>query len=118
MPVLSSARVLRVIGQDLETRGLKAFDIRCFPDRYEASCGYQAPPAQTPVLLAYTVPEIEEIEIQWQAKPYELYEVQASANLHDWTKAVYPVLPTTATGRLSQFTKTDPALFFRILKVP
>ena len=56
--------------------------------------------------------------IQWQAKPYELYEVQASSNLRDWTAALYPVLPTTTTGQLTKFKKTEPALFFRLLKVP
>lgn len=71
MAVLSNARVLRVIGQDLEARGLKAFDIRCSRDRYEADCGYQAPPAPTPVALVYSVADIEELERQGQARRSE-----------------------------------------------
>ena len=71
MAVLSNARVLRVIGQDLEARGLKAFDIRCFPDRFEADCGYQAPPAPTPVTLVYSVADIAELERQGRLKQRE-----------------------------------------------
>lgn len=62
MPALSNARALRVIGQDLEARGLKTFDIRRYRDRFEAHCGYQAPPAPTPVLLEYAAADIEELE--------------------------------------------------------
>lgn len=62
MPALSNARALRVIGQDLEARGLKTFDIRRNRDRFEARCGYQAPPAPTPVLLEYSAADIEELE--------------------------------------------------------
>ena len=71
MPALSSARVLRVIGQDLEARGLKTFDIRRYHDRYEARCGYQAPPAPTPVTLEYSVAEIEQLYRQGQDKRSE-----------------------------------------------
>jgi hypothetical protein len=64
----SNARVLRVIGQDLEARGLKTFDIRRYRDRYEALCGYQAPPAPTPVTVEYSLRDIEELEERGQDK--------------------------------------------------
>lgn len=66
MPALSNARALRVIGQDLEARGLKTFDIRRNRDRFEARCGYQAPPAATPVLLEYSTADIDELESRAQ----------------------------------------------------
>ncbi|MBM4263228.1 MAG: hypothetical protein FJ145_17580 [Deltaproteobacteria bacterium] len=67
MPALSNARALRVIGQDLETRGLKTFDIRRQRDRFEVHCGYQAPPAPTPVLLEYSAADIDELESRAQS---------------------------------------------------
>src|SRR4249920_3633502 len=71
MSDFSNARALRVIGQDLETRGLKTFDIRFVGGRYKASCGYQTPPAPTPVTLEYTMDDIDELEGQGQSRRSE-----------------------------------------------
>jgi hypothetical protein len=58
------ATALRSIGQDLERRGLKTFDI-CFEGgEFIALCGYQAPPAATPVELKYRPSDIEELDQQ------------------------------------------------------
>jgi len=59
--------------------------------------------------------------LQWQAKAYELYEVQTATNLSApvWVLAGNPVIPTTSTGSLSNL--YDPALprrYFRVVKVP
>ena len=54
------AAALRCIGQDLERRGIKAFDIRFDGGGYLAQCSYQAPPATTPVTLAYTIADLGE----------------------------------------------------------
>ena len=54
MPAVSYSEILRVIGQDLEIRGIKAFDIRDEGDRFFVQCGYQDPPAATPVTLYYS----------------------------------------------------------------
>ncbi len=56
--------------------------------------------------------------IQFQAKPYELYELQASTNLANWVRAVNPIVPTTSTGTFTGFTNNAPYLFFRVQKVP
>lgn len=72
MPALTNARALRVIGQDLEARGLKTFDIRRYRDRFEAHCGYQSPPAPTPVLIEYSLADIEELESQAQANRHDV----------------------------------------------
>ena len=61
MPAVSYSEILRVIGQDLEIRGIKAFDIRDEGDRFFVQCGYQDPPAATPVTLYYTARDIEEL---------------------------------------------------------
>jgi hypothetical protein len=62
VPAVSYSEILRVIGQDLETRGIKAFDIRDEGDRIFVQCGYQDPPAATPVTLYYTPRDIEELK--------------------------------------------------------
>jgi len=59
--------------------------------------------------------------IQWQAKPYELYEVQVSTNLTgtNWVRSGNPLLPTNAIASFSNFYSTASSpRFFRILKVP
>jgi hypothetical protein len=54
------ATALRSIGQDLERRGLKTLDIRLEGQEFIALCGYQEPPAATPVELRYRAGDIEE----------------------------------------------------------
>jgi hypothetical protein len=68
VPAESYSEILRVIGQDLEIRGLKAFDIRDEGDRICVQCGYQVPPAATPVTLYYTPRDIEELKPQGAEK--------------------------------------------------
>jgi hypothetical protein len=56
------ADALRCIAQDLERRGLKAFDIHLARNEYVANCGYQEPPAPTPVTIQYTLKDLEELD--------------------------------------------------------
>jgi hypothetical protein len=56
--------------------------------------------------------------IQWQAKPYELYELYGSTNLTHWTRAMNPVVPTNAPASVAPATNAGPREFFRVLKVP
>ncbi|MBI3851777.1 MAG: hypothetical protein HY298_16100 [Verrucomicrobia bacterium] len=57
--------------------------------------------------------------LQWQAKPYELYELQGSTNLTTWTRVLNPILPTTSTGTATGFFNSAlPRQYFRIQKVP
>lgn len=64
MPAVSYSEILRVIGQDLESRGIKAFDMRDEGERILVQCGYQIPPAATPVTLHYTRRDIQELKPQ------------------------------------------------------
>jgi hypothetical protein len=68
VPAVSYSEILRVIGQDLETRGIKAFDIRADGERILVQCGYQDPPATTPVTLYYAPTDIEELRLQGEEK--------------------------------------------------
>src|SRR5260221_3287669 len=55
--------------------------------------------------------------VQWQAKPYELYELLGSTNLSTWTRVGNPILPTNATPTVTGIA-TNSAMFFRVLTVP
>jgi len=59
---ITFAPALRSIGQDLERRGLKTFDIRFDGREFVALCGYQEPPAATPVEITYRPSDIEELD--------------------------------------------------------
>jgi hypothetical protein len=65
---LRCSDLLRAVGQDLELRGMKTFDIRCESEKILVDCGYQAPPAETPVTLSYTFEDIKEIQIKGDEK--------------------------------------------------
>ncbi|MFO1487256.1 MAG: matrixin family metalloprotease [Verrucomicrobiota bacterium] len=59
--------------------------------------------------------------LEWQAKAYELYEVQTVTNIAstNWARLGNPVLPLTNTGRFTNYnTATSAARFFRVQKVP
>jgi hypothetical protein len=56
------AEALRCIGQDLASRGLRAFDLSTDGAKYIVECGYQEPPAATPVTLHYTAADLEQLD--------------------------------------------------------
>ena len=62
MPRINFAMALRCIGQDLERRGIKCFDIRFEANEYLALCGYQEPPAETPVTIRYRPVDLADID--------------------------------------------------------
>lgn len=62
MPGLSYATALRCIGQDIERRSLKSFDIQVRGRTFLVEAGYQEPPAPTPVSIEYTLEDIEELD--------------------------------------------------------
>ena len=62
MPRIHFATALRCIGQDLERRGIKCFDIRFEANEYIALCGYQDPPAVTPVTIRYRAVDLADLD--------------------------------------------------------
>jgi hypothetical protein len=62
MCAIAWSEALRTIGHDLEMRGIKTFVIRCEADLYLVEAGYQSPPAPTPVILRYTLDDIEQLD--------------------------------------------------------
>ena len=57
-------------------------------------------------------------KLQWQAKPYELYEVEASSNVSPWAGSVSPALPVGQIAAATNFNRAAGRLFFRVRKVP
>ena len=62
MPTFNYATALRCIGQDLERRGLKSFDIHLRRNTFIVEGGYQEPPSPTPVSVEYTFKDIDELD--------------------------------------------------------
>ena len=56
--------------------------------------------------------------LQFQAKPYELYEVYGSTNLLTWRRAINPIVPAAALAVATRHTNGSGRQFFRVLKVP
>lgn len=65
---MNYAAALRAIGQDLHSRGLKTFELRTEGNEFVAECGYQGPPAETPVSLLYTARDLENLDSQGQTQ--------------------------------------------------
>ena len=73
-------------------------------------------PTNAASVLRFT--SISPTNLNWFATPYELYEVEASANFTNWFRMGNPVMPTTTNGSLTNFTASTNRLFFRVLRVP
>ena len=68
MPIFNYSTSLRCIGQDLEHRGLKTLDLLKEGQDYVVRCGYQPPPAATPVTLHYSQGDIKQLEEEGREK--------------------------------------------------
>jgi hypothetical protein len=62
MPRINFAMALRCIGQDLQRRGIRSFDIRFEANEYIVLGGYQEPPAATPVTIYYRAADIADLD--------------------------------------------------------
>jgi hypothetical protein len=65
-----------------------------------------------------TITFISKTNLQFQAKPYEVYELYSSTNLISWTRAMNPIVPTNTVAVVTNFPNALPNQFFRVLKVP
>lgn len=53
-----AAEALRIVGRDLDLRGIRTFIIRCDRDLFVVTGGYQPPPAVMPVTVHYASSDI------------------------------------------------------------
>jgi hypothetical protein len=56
------AEALRIIGHDLQLRGIKTFLVKCESDLFVVEGGYQSPPAITPVTLHYGPGDVTQLD--------------------------------------------------------
>src|SRR5262245_45211052 len=115
-PRITYADALRCIGQDLERRSLKAFDIRFERNEYIAECGYQEPPAPTPVTIHYSLKELQELDISGEAKRGESARPKEFLNLVQIFRAIGGYLDKNE-ARLVRLTNNDAAGKEPIFKV-
>ena len=77
---LTCATVLRCIGQDLERRGLKSFDIRAQSRGFLVEGSYQEPPSAAAVSIQYTFSDIEELDRSGESRRGEVARGQEFIN--------------------------------------
>jgi hypothetical protein len=77
---LTYATALRCIGQDLERRGLKSFDIRAQSRGFLVEGGYQGPPSAGAVSIQYTFEDIEELDRSGESRRGEMARAQEFIN--------------------------------------
>jgi hypothetical protein len=110
------SEILRVIGQDLEIREIKAFDMRAEGEKILVQCGYQVPPAATPVTLSYTPGDIKELRPQGEEKRGQPLERRDFFTLSQTLRAIggYVDQQTARLIRLSNNDFSGADVVFRI----
>jgi hypothetical protein len=73
VPAFRNSKILRIIGQDLESRDIKAFIISREGNRFDVQGSYQKPPTETPISLEYGFREIDELDLERGQKREELH---------------------------------------------
>jgi len=63
------AEALRIVGRDLDLRGIRTFIIRCDKDLFVVTGGYQPPPAVMPVTVHYACSDIDRLLIEAENNP-------------------------------------------------
>jgi hypothetical protein len=56
--------------------------------------------------------------LQFNARPYDLYEVVSSEDFSAWSRAANPLLPTVTTGSATGLESGATARFFQVRRVP
>ena len=108
MPRINFAMALRCIGQDLERRAIKCFDIRFEANEYLALCGYQEPPAETPVTIRYRAVDLADIDDAGAAKQGQTAPPKEFLNLVQILRAIGGFLDKNE-ARLIRMTNNEPA---------
>ena len=87
------SEALRIIGEDLDLRGIRTFLIRCEADLFVVDGGYQSPPAATPVTLHYASNDIEQLDRKARERNDHLSSVKDLLSLSQilWAVATYVI---------------------------
>jgi hypothetical protein len=107
---------LLMIGQDLDRRGIKTFDVRCVAGLYIVEAGYQSPPALTPLSLHYTSDDIQRLDRETQERNGSGSAVQDLLSLGRvlWAIGAYM---TVKSVRLLRIWNTDSTEGLPIVKI-
>jgi hypothetical protein len=116
MRQIDYATALRCIAQDLERRGLKAFDIRFERDEYVAECGYQEPPAPAPVSIHYLLDDIDELDRDGESKRGTILPATEFLNHVQIFRTIGGYLDKNE-ARLIRLTNNDPSQMGSLLVV-
>ena len=99
-----TSEALRIIGRDLDLRGLKTFSIRCDDDVFVVDAGYQAPPAAMPVTLHYCRKDIEQLKRNAEERCDDLSSTSNFIHLSETLSAIATYIQDRA-GRLVSISK-------------
>lgn len=106
MPRMNFAIALRCIGQDLERRGIRSFDIRFEASQYIVLGGYQEPPAATPVTIQYRPLDLADLDDAGAEKQGKPAPVKDFLNLAQILRAIGGFLDKNE-ARLIRLTNND-----------
>lgn len=68
---------------------------------------------------ALKITSITSSNLQWLARPYDLYEVQGTTDFTNWFRVGNPILPTNSPATLTNFFNlATNRLFLRVIRVP
>jgi hypothetical protein len=109
MSAILYSEALRTIGQDLESRGIKTFLVRCEADLYVVEAGYQSPPAATPVTLHYPLNDLEQLNREAQKRNIDDSAVKDFLSLSEllWTVGTYVTSKGARLLSVSNRTSTE-----------
>jgi hypothetical protein len=116
MSVSSCAEALRIIGHDLDWRGIRTFFVRRDENIFVVEGGYQSPPAITPVTLHYALSDIERLEREAKERNDHLSPVKDFLSLAEILWAV-AVSVSNKQSRLLSVSNTPSTETMPILKI-
>ncbi|MGH7817227.1 MAG: hypothetical protein ACREOR_07545, partial [Candidatus Binatia bacterium] len=98
----------RCIGQDLDRRGIKSFDIRFEANEYVVHGGYQEPPAATPVTIQYRPLDIADLDDAGAARQGKAMPAKEFLNQEQILRTIGGFLEKNE-ARLIRMTNNEPA---------
>jgi hypothetical protein len=103
---VNNSTILRIIGQDLQSRDIKAFSIRCEGDRFSVQGSSQNPPCPTPLTFEYSAREIYELNRERGQKREELPASRDFFTLTQILRAIGAYIDNRG-GRLLRISNND-----------
>jgi hypothetical protein len=100
----SVAEKLRIVGRDLDLRGIRTFIVRCDRDLFVVKAGYQSPPAVMPVTVHYGCSDIDRLLTE-RGSTNSLAPVRDFSNLSEILSAVGSYV-SAKQGRLISVSNT------------